>query len=79
MDAEEPPDADLEIGATKSNPMVIAGGSVVNDVVAHLMSAVDSSPILGDDALVPPARQLLALVDPARHGVGEGAAQLSLG
>ena len=26
-----------------------------------------------DDTLAPPARQLLALVDPARHGVGEAA------
>ena len=27
-----------------------------------------------DDTLAPPARQLLALVDPARHGVGEATA-----
>jgi hypothetical protein len=29
MDAEELPDADLEIGATKSNRMVFASGSAV--------------------------------------------------
>ena len=61
MGAQEPPDADLEIGATKSDPMVIARGSVVIDLVAYLISAVEGSPILDDDALAPPARQLLTL------------------
>ena len=56
--------------------MVIARGSVFIDLVAYLMSAVDSSPILDDDALAPPARQLLALVDPARHGVGDATARV---
>ena len=46
---------------------------IVNNLVAHLMSTVDNSPVLDDDALAPPARQLLSLVDPARHGVGVGA------
>ena len=32
---------------------------IVNNLVAHLMSTVDSSPILDDDALVLPTRQLL--------------------
>ena len=64
MGAQEPPDADLEIGATKSDPMVIARGSVVIDLVAYLMSAVEGSPILDDDALAPPARQLHDLVEP---------------
>ena len=50
---------------------------LVNSLVTHLMSAVDSSPILDDDALAPPARQLLSLVDPAPHGVGEAAAPQS--
>ncbi len=39
--------------------------NIVNDLVAHLMSTVDNSPVLDDDALAPPARQLLSLVDPA--------------
>ena len=47
---------------------------IVNNLVAHLMSAVDNSPVLDDDALAPPARQLLSLVDPALHGVGEATA-----
>jgi superfamily II DNA or RNA helicase/HKD family nuclease len=47
---------------------------LVNNLVAHLMSAVDNSPILDDDALAPPPRQLLSLVDPTLHGVGEAAA-----
>jgi hypothetical protein len=32
MDAEELPDADLEIGATKSNRMVFASGSVFSSI-----------------------------------------------
>lgn len=46
---------------------------IVNNLVSHLMSAVDDSPVL-DDALAPPARQLLSLVDPGLHGVGKAAA-----
>jgi superfamily II DNA or RNA helicase/HKD family nuclease len=47
---------------------------IINNLVAHLMSAVNDSPVLGDDALVPPARQLLALIDPGLHGLGEAEA-----
>ena len=47
---------------------------IVNSLVTHFMSTVDNSPILDDDALASPARQLLSLVDPALHGVGEAAA-----
>jgi len=46
--------------------------AIVNNLVDHLQTAVKGSPVLGDDALAPPARQLLALVDPGLHGVGEG-------
>jgi len=49
---------------------------IVNSLVAHLMSAVDNSPVLNDDALAPPARQLLSLVDPALHGVGDATARI---
>ena len=44
---------------------------IVNQLVETLRSAVNDSPVLDDDALAPPARQLLALVDPSGHGVGE--------
>jgi hypothetical protein len=44
---------------------------IVNNLVETLRSAVEDSPVLDDDALAPPARQLLALVDPSLHGVGE--------
>ncbi len=47
---------------------------IVNSLVAHLMSTVANSPVLDDDALAPPARQLLSLVDPTLHGVGEATA-----
>jgi len=44
---------------------------IVNNLVETLRSAVEDSPVLDDDVLAPPARQLLALVDPSLHGVGE--------
>jgi hypothetical protein len=44
---------------------------IVNSLVDHLQSAVKDSPVLDDDALSPPPRQLLSLVDPGQHGVGE--------
>ena len=47
---------------------------IVNNLVETLRSAVEDSPVLDDDALAPPARQLLALVDPSLHGVGEATA-----
>jgi superfamily II DNA or RNA helicase/HKD family nuclease len=47
---------------------------IVNSLVKHLISAIDGSPIIDDDAIAPPARQLLSLVDPALHGVGEATA-----
>ena len=47
---------------------------IVNNLVDYLQSAVKDSPVLDDDALAPPARQLLSLVDPAGHGLGEAAA-----
>ena len=47
---------------------------LVNAVVDVLRRRVADSPVLEDDAVAPPARQLLALVDPSRHGVGEAAA-----
>lgn len=49
---------------------------IVNNLVDHLQSAVKDSPVIDDDALAPPARQLLSLVDPALHGVGEATAPL---
>ncbi len=47
---------------------------LTNAVVDLLRSHLPDSPVLADDALAPPARQLLALVDPGRHGVGEASA-----
>ena len=44
---------------------------IVNNLVDHLQTAVKNSPVLDDDALAPPPRQLLSLVDPGLHGVGE--------
>ncbi len=44
---------------------------IVNNLIDHLQSAVKDSPVLDDDALAPPPRQLLSLVDPGLHGVGE--------
>jgi hypothetical protein len=49
---------------------------IVNSLVAHLMSAVEDSPVLGDDALAPPSLPLLSLVDPSLHGVGEATAPM---
>ena len=47
---------------------------LVNGVVGLLRREVEHSPVLADDAVAQPARQLMALVDPARHGVAEAAA-----
>jgi len=44
---------------------------IANNLVDHLQSAIKDSPVLDDDALSPPVRQLLSLVDPGLHGVGE--------
>ena len=47
---------------------------IANNLVDHLQSAIKDSPVLDDDALSPPVRQLLSLVDPGLHGVGEATA-----
>jgi hypothetical protein len=47
---------------------------LINALVEFLRTHVEGSPVLADDALEPPARQLLSLVDPAAHGVADTAA-----
>jgi hypothetical protein len=45
MDAEELPDADLEIGATKSNRMVFASGSSISDQHPTLVALGDTGEV----------------------------------
>jgi superfamily II DNA or RNA helicase len=47
---------------------------LINELVNFLREHIEDSPVLEADALASPARQLLALVDPAAHGVAEVAA-----
>ncbi len=59
------------LGSLSGEERTLRQVEIVNQLVETLRSAVDDSPVLDDDALAPPARQLLSLVDPSGHGVGE--------
>ena len=48
--------------------------TLTNRLIDILRTSLEDSPILDDDALAPPPRQLTALVDPSAHGVAVPAA-----
>jgi hypothetical protein len=50
------------LGSLSGDNRTVRQLELVNNLVAHPMSAIDNSPILNDDALAPPPRQLFSLV-----------------